>query len=374
VKRARVVWLVTSALLLVTTPQARLWADQQASGADDRETFTYTVKKGDTLWDISEMLYRDPWVWPKVWEWNPTITNPHWIFPGAELRVYYKVPGTTIVAVVPHEPAPQAPATVTAAAAPAPLTVSPPPPPLPPPLPPSAPTLVFTEIDQVGFITPVPPKGDGVVVGEMHDKVLISQADEIFVNIRPPREAVVGDRYFVFRTSDLIRHPLTDRDVGYLNTPIGVVEITEVVAPGVAKATVNRSYQSIAKGDRLMPYRKRSGEIVLQEGTQPKEGSIIVAKGEVKLWGDHQIVFIDLGEDDDVKAGNRFEIFREPQVRRYYEGQERRVGGELVTSLMSEPVGELLVLSAEKKTAAAIVTKAKIELYPGERVRRETHR
>jgi hypothetical protein len=374
VKRACVVWLVTSALLLVTTPPTRLWADQQASGVDDRETFTYTVKKGDTLWDISEMLYRDPWVWPKVWEWNPTITNPHWIFPGAELRLYYRVPGTTTVAVVPHEAAPPAPPTATAAAAPAPVKVSPPPPPLPPPVPPSAATVMFSEIDQVGFITPVRPEGDGVVVGEMHDKVLIAQGDEIFMNIWPPREAVVGDRYFVFRTSDLIRHPLTNQEVGYLNTPIGLVEITEAVSPGVAKATVKRSYNSIAKGDMIMPYRKRSGEIVLQEGMQPKEGSIIVAKGQVKLWGDHQIVFIDLGEDDDVKAGNRFEIFREPQVRRYYEGQLTRVGKTLVTSLMSEPVGEILVLSTEKKTAAAIVTKAIIELYPGERIRMKTQR
>jgi len=375
VKRAHFVWLVTSALLLVATPYTSLWAEQQASSADDRETFTYTVKKGDTLWGISEMLYRDPWVWPKVWQWNPTITNPHWISPGAELRLYYRVPGTTAVAVVPRELAPQPPPAVTATAVPAagpppvPVSVSPP----PVPLPPMVPTLVFREIDQVGFITPLKPQGEGVVLGEMHDKVLIAQDDEIFLHIRPPREAAVGDRYFVIRTSDLIRHPLTNREVGYLNTPIGVVEITEVL-PDVAKATVNRSYGAIAKGDRLMPYRKRSDEIVLRDGTEPKEGSIIVAKGQVALAGDHQIVFIDLGEDDNVKAGNRLEIFREPRVRSYYEGQASRVGEELVASLMFEPVGEILVLSAEKKTAAAIVTRAKIELHPGERVRTKTSR
>lgn len=360
-------------MLLVATPHTSLWADQQASGADDRETFTYTVKKGDTLWDISETLYRDPWVWPKVWQWNPTITNPHWIYPGTELRLYYRVPGTTTVAVVSRGAMP----TMTpAAVAPPPQPPSPlvpPSPPSPPPLPPRVPTLVFNDIDQVGFITPSRPQGEGLILGEMHDKNLMSQGDEIFLQIRPPRQGAVGDRYYVFHTSDLIRHPISGQDVGYLNTPMGVVEITEV-APDHAKARVLTSYEPISKGDRLMPYRKRAGEIVLQDGTEPKEGRIVVAKGQIRLSGDRQIVFIDLGEDSNVKAGNRFEVYREPRVRRYYEGQVTSVGEELLGSLMSEPVGEIMVLSAEKETAAAIVTKTKVELYPGERVRMKTHR
>jgi len=373
VKRAFVVWLATCAMLLVATPPTGLWADQQASGADDRETFTYTVKKGDTLWDISETLYRDPWVWPKVWQWNPTITNPHWIYPGTELRLYYRVPGTTTVAVVPRG---ATPTTTPAAVAAPPSPPSPPVPPSlppPPPLPPRVPTLVFKDIDQVGFITPFRPQGEGLILGEMHDKNLMSQGDEIFLQLKPPRQSAVGDRYYVFHTSDLIRHPISGQDVGYLNTPMGVVEITEV-APDHAKARVLTSYEPISKGDRLMPYRKRTEEIVLQDGTEPKEGRIVVAKGQIRLSGDRQIVFIDLGEDNNVKAGNRFEVYREPRVRRYYEGQVTAVGEELLGSLMSEPVGEILVLSAEKETAAAIVTKTKVELYPGERVRMKTHR
>jgi LysM domain len=357
-------------MVLVATPPTRLWADQQASGADERETFTYTVKKGDTLWDISDRLYRDPWVWPKVWQWNPTITNPHWIYPGTELRLYYRVPGTTTLAVVPGGAVPTASAPVASPPSPPPVTPSLPP---PPPVPPRVPTLVFKDIDQVGFITPFRPKGDGLILGEMHDKVLIGQGDEIFLQIRPPRQAVVGDRYYVFHTSELILHPITKQEVGYLNTPMGVVEITEV-APDHAKARVLTSYDPISKGDRLMPYRKRAEEIVLQDGAEPKEGRIVVAKGELRLSGDRQIVFIDLGADNDVKAGNRFEVYREPRVRAYYEGQAESVGRELISSAMSEPVGEILVLSAEKETAAAIVTKTKIELYPGERIRMKTTR
>ena len=31
---------------------------------------TYTVEKGDTLWDISALFLDNPWFWPKLWKIN----------------------------------------------------------------------------------------------------------------------------------------------------------------------------------------------------------------------------------------------------------------------------------------------------------------
>src|SRR5512139_1291701 len=47
----------------------------------------YTIKRGDTLWDISSKFLKDPFLWPKLWERNPYITNPHWIYPGNPIRL-----------------------------------------------------------------------------------------------------------------------------------------------------------------------------------------------------------------------------------------------------------------------------------------------
>jgi len=47
---------------------------------------SYTVKTGDTLWDISKLYLRSPWRWPELWGMNlEQIRNPHLIYPGQVL-------------------------------------------------------------------------------------------------------------------------------------------------------------------------------------------------------------------------------------------------------------------------------------------------
>ncbi|WP_047049383.1 LysM peptidoglycan-binding domain-containing protein [Vibrio mexicanus] len=51
---------------------------------------TYTVVKGDTLWDISALYLDSPWLWPKLWQINPEINNPHLIYPGDKITLVWK--------------------------------------------------------------------------------------------------------------------------------------------------------------------------------------------------------------------------------------------------------------------------------------------
>ena len=354
-KRTVLVWIMVGGLLLGFGQISQVMAQEATPAAEaDPETYIHVVVKGDTLWDICDGLYGNPWVWPKVWQLNPHITNPHWIYPGTELRVYYEIPKSfeTVTAMEETAPEPE----------PEPEIVPPPP---PPPLPPKAPSMTFSEIDQVGFITPFIPKGDGLIMGEERQRQLIGAADKIYLQFQKSAETEMGDRFFVFRTSEMIRHPVSNKEVGYLNTILGVVEVTEVNEE-FAKAMVRSSFDSMTPGDKLMPYKKRSEDITFEAGVEPIEGNIILSAWETFLIGDRQIVFIDLGEADDIKAGNRFEVFRDPKAEGSFAPKEARL------QLSAEPIGELLVLAVEQETAAALVTHSLYEFTPGERIRLKT--
>ena len=74
------------------TPQQRGTAQQVAqagvplSELSPNAPDSHTVKRGDTLWDISRLFLRSPWRWPELWGMNlDQIRNPHLIFPGQVL-------------------------------------------------------------------------------------------------------------------------------------------------------------------------------------------------------------------------------------------------------------------------------------------------
>ena len=51
-----------------------------------REGVDYGVRWGDTLWDIADAFYRDPWLYPRIARHN-NIANPNHIISGRTIRV-----------------------------------------------------------------------------------------------------------------------------------------------------------------------------------------------------------------------------------------------------------------------------------------------
>lgn len=47
----------------------------------------YTVKKWDTIWDLSGKYLGDPYSWERIWAANSHINDPHWIYPGDKLNI-----------------------------------------------------------------------------------------------------------------------------------------------------------------------------------------------------------------------------------------------------------------------------------------------
>ncbi len=82
--------IVLLAGMLVTLTVYAAGAQLRASHPD-----SYTVRRGDTLWDISAKFLAKPWLWPEIWQANPQVRNPHLIYPGDVLNLYF-VNGPTL--------------------------------------------------------------------------------------------------------------------------------------------------------------------------------------------------------------------------------------------------------------------------------------
>ena len=221
----------------------------------------YTIKKGDTLWDISSKFLKDPFLWPKLWERNPYITNPHWIYPGHPIRL------STIEPVKKEEPkkvveekpkevvkepevkkeepllAEKKPGVV---AEMKPVKVEEKP-------------VYFPEIRSAGFMSDIEYRGIGIVLESKEGKNLMSAGDIVYLAFKTSESILIGNKYTVFRASEELRHSVTDRRIGRKYNIIGNVQIIDQHG-NFFTAKVIESFDAVQKGDFIQPYSKEKME------------------------------------------------------------------------------------------------------------------
>lgn len=263
----------------------------------------YTIKKGDTLWDISAKFLKDPFLWPKLWERNPYITNPHWIYPGNPIQLTAE-PAKKEAAqeeskkVVEEKPkevqekpkeavkeeevkkaesatVEKKPETV-AEQKPAPPEIKPVPleeeaaeeeeEALPEERPAKAEKkrVYFKEIRSAGFMSDIEYRGIGIVLESREGKSLMTTGDIIYLTFRTSEPISIGDKYTVFRAADEINHPVTEKRIGRKFNIIGNIQLIDQYG-SFFTAKVIESFDAILAGDYIQPYSKEKMEGIVEK-------------------------------------------------------------------------------------------------------------
>lgn len=313
---------------------------------------THLVQGGDTLWDLCSKYLNSPWYWPKIWSYNPQITNPHWIFPGNELRFYPSDENLpTNVEVSRQISMPQDDDTTV------PDTIDP------------EDLVRATGNVQVGRVAPSSYAGSyvglvssaqheqsGEVVNSESEAYMLSDWDRAYVKLKNPAQK--GDAFAVYRTIKEIEHPVTGEPFGYAVEIIGGVTVVDTSAT-VATVQITQAYRPIERGDFIGQWPENARQRVNPAPNQAEaQGYIIETLGEVlEEIGEHSLVFIDRGRSHGVQVGNTFSVLtRGDQYTRETQG------------LPNEDVGQLMVIDVQDKSSTAVIMSSLRELGVGDKV------
>jgi hypothetical protein len=327
---------------------------------------TYVVQQGETLWSLAERFFGDPLLWPEIYRLNTdVIEDPHWIFPGEELRLVAAEPG----AGAPGQVAGAQPGiTVT----PSGDTLRP----APPAVAQDAPTIFSPTLQQTrapqdaietqtarayravrdgeyysaGFLTENQPLPAGRVLGTVQGssirRLTSSSSAPLFseVAVEPPSgEGLArGELLLSYRKTGEIR------DYGDVIRPTALLRVTSEGSGGrPAAAQVIRLYGQLTDGQAIIkvapftfPQNVRAEEVA--DGVT---GEVVGLRDPRELATLQDVVFINKGADDGVRLGDVFAI---SGVRSAGAGQ-----GVL------QDQARALIVNTRARTASAVL----VELY-----------
>lgn len=316
------------------------------------EPTVYIVKKGDTLWGLSERFMKDPHYWPDLWARNPDkVLNPHFIFPGQTLKIY---PDRIEVVAVKKEAPAQLAAEKTADA------------------PKAAPSIIPEVQEQVveerrftvnggeGFIAGADFKPVGLVIAGQHNRQIFAVDDLIYTDIGRGQSGKVGDRFTAYKRHAAISHPVSNQILGYKVVPLGVIQLTEM-AEKSSKALITETFLEIEPGALLLPYASRKKEVVLKAPEADLSGYIVETRSGIQAIAAGDIAYIDLGERQGAKPGNVLYVVRNAKVDINYFSKSDY-------DLPVDVIGALVIVETAENTSTALVIKSIDTIYKGDRL------
>ncbi len=306
---------------------------------------THTVHGGDTLWDITEHYYGNPWEWPRVWSYNPEITNPHWIYPLDQIRLLppggEAPPSSDGVRIVARE----------------------------------ARGSGSIYLREQGWLDEDALRSAGEIVGSPSDHMMLATYDQVYIRFdeleggRPPE-----GEFTVFRElPESMEREREPGDAGTLVRVLGTVRVDEWDPERhTARATIIEALDPIERGFAVADIPRHFDVVPPVPADRDLETEVVASLRPHLLVGAEQIIFVPVGEEDGLTIGNRFFVTRRGDAfRRTLEMDEHRMGS--ATALPAEPeewpeevIAEARVVTLRPHSAGLFITRSTTPVENGD--------
>jgi len=257
----------------------------------------YTVKKGDTLWDISKYYLRDAWEWPELWYSNSQVKNPHLIYPGDVLTLVTVNGRTRLVpdSVLNLErvsPRIREEALDTAL----------------PAIPIEA---IRNFLRGPRVVTLEESRKAPYVLAFLDEHIAASANTDVYV--RNLRASDVSS-YAVVQIGEPYRDPDTRELLGYEAIPAGEAELRVPGEPATMRMT--KSNREVLIADRLLPIEAESfdANFYPHPPANPVEGRILSVFDGLDQIAQYQIVALNRGSDAGLDPGTVLDIYQSGRV------------------------------------------------------------
>jgi hypothetical protein len=312
----------------------------------------YTVKQGDTLWDISNMYLSKPWYWPQIWRTNSQITNPHLIYPGDELRLSINAQGQPVIDVVRVEQkntirlSPQGKKTTKTPSA---ISVLPW-------------GIIQPYVENDFLFSHEEYDAKPYILGNENGAVYFATNDFV---LGKSQNMALGD-YQVIRQQGAI-HDLNGEFLGLQVRHIADAVALQTSLTGQTLLEIKKVNLEVIRGDKLLlSHTDALPETISIKAAQQQQGHIIGDLEQHELYGKYNVVVLDLG-DQVVDVGTVMGIYAQgPKIFDGQPPQYESESGALSNFLFRDgdiqqpafKVGELLIFKVFSKASYALITRS----------------
>ena len=300
----------------------------------------YVVKKGDTLWGISETFLRTPWMWPEIWQVNPQIENPHLIFPGDVVSLVY-LDGKPRLVLQRGDGSRTVKLSPTKRVEPLDTVI--------PAIPLDA---VDAFLNRSRVVTRQLLSDASYVISGHEGRIVSGNGDKLYARDHLDGGIKLYSSYGVYRPSTRYVDPDTGEELGVEALEIGLGKIIEK-EDDISTMRLSASNEEVRLQDRLLPTEEAKVIPTFFPSTPEQEvnGKIIAVLGGVSQVGQFDVVAINRGARENIEIGNVMAIY-------HSSGTVKDRLRKDVVRLPSERAGILMVFRVFEKMSYGLVLKA----------------